>query len=218
MMKNTEWASVAYLQHSAYGSSESVRFNNNNAFITGYAATEEPTLGYNGGTSIAGNRNESTALDVDGTYTINYLNPSSVVASTTGNYSGIYDMSGGAWEYVMGVRSSLTSGNAGITDTNIDSKYYDVYGESSSNSDYKHRVLGDGTIEFGPFQDFRDPDNISRHKSSWYYDYADFIYSAFPWFTRGGSLGDGITSGVFAFYRRTGGAEASFSFRLVLAI
>ena len=216
MMKNTEWGAVAYLQHSVYGSATSVRINNNNAYITGYAGVEEPTLGYNGETSIEGNRNESTSLGSDGTYTINYLNPLSQVASTTGNYSGIYDMSGGAWEYVMGVRSSITSGSAGIT-TSINSKYYDVYGASSSDTDYKHRILGDGTTEFGPFQDFRDPDGNNRHKSSWYYDYAGFIHSANPWFNRGGNWYFGVTSGAFAFNHNTGGTNANISFRLVLA-
>ena len=117
MMKNTEWGSVAYLQHSAYGSQASVRINNNSSYITGYAATEEPTLGYAGGTSTAGNRIESTALGVDATYSVNYLNSKSLVASTTNNYSGIYDMSGGAWEYVMGYTTGATTvgGTSGIT-------------------------------------------------------------------------------------------------------
>ena len=74
MMKNTELGAVAYLQHSIYGSQTSVRVNNNSAYITGYAGTEEPTLGYNNGTSIDGNRVESTVLGVDGTHTVNYLN------------------------------------------------------------------------------------------------------------------------------------------------
>ena len=110
MMKNTEWGAVAYLQHSAYGSQASVRINNNTAYITGYAGTEEPTKGYNtNGTSVVGNRVESTSLGVDGTYTVNYLNTSSGVASTTGNKSGIYDMSGGAWDYVMGYTTGATT-------------------------------------------------------------------------------------------------------------
>ena len=127
-------------------------------------------------------------------------------------------MSGGSWEYVMGVRSSIDSGSAGITDTTIATKYYDVYGDTTSDTDYKHRILGDGTSEFGPFQNLRDPDNNNRHKSSWYYDYADFIYSAKPWFDRGGHWNFGVTSGAFAFGNFTGGANAGMSFRLVLAI
>ena len=136
MMKNTEWGAVAYLQHSTYGSRASVRANNNSAYITGYAATEEPTLGYNNGTSIDGNRNESTTLGVDGTYTINYLNANSGVASTTGNKTGIYDMSGGAWEYVAGYTTgaSTVGGSSGITSLYSNfftdstyTKYWDKY-------------------------------------------------------------------------------------------
>ncbi len=41
----------------------------------------------------------------------------------------------------MGVRSSI----ARITDVSIDSKYYDIYGATSSDTDYKQ----DGTSEFG---------------------------------------------------------------------
>ena len=41
---------------------------------------------------------------MDGTYTVNYKNNASNVATTTSNRSGIYDMSGGALgKYVMGV-------------------------------------------------------------------------------------------------------------------
>ena len=47
MMKNTEWGAVAYLQHSVYGSQVSVRINNNNSYITGYQANDEPTCRIN---------------------------------------------------------------------------------------------------------------------------------------------------------------------------
>lgn len=217
MMKNTEWGAVAYLQHSKYGSATKVRINNNSAFVTGYAGTEEPTLGYNVGTSIAGNRNENKAPYTDGTYTKNYLNPESQVASTTGNYSGIYDMSGGAWEYVMGVRSSISSGNGGISG-NIETKYYDLYGASPNNSSYQYRILGDGTSEFGPFWSKKDPDNAIRYKSSWYNDYAHFVQFSASWFGRGTNYHHGVDSGVFAFGHHSGAADPSLSFRIVLAI
>ena len=102
MMKNTEWGAVAYLSHSKYGSQTSVRINNNISYLTGYAAIKEPTCGSTGVNEEC-NKYESTNPGLDGSYTINYQNPLSVVASTTGNYSGVYDMSGGSWEYVMGV-------------------------------------------------------------------------------------------------------------------
>ena len=224
MMKNTEWGSIAYLQHSAYGSMTSVRINNNKAYITGYAGTEEPTLGYAGGTSTAGNRIESTSLGADATYSVNYLNSKSVVASTTNNYSGIYDMSGGSWEYVMGYTTGATTvgGSSGITSLypNFFSdstylKYWDKY-TSTANTNFNNRILGDATGEMGPFGSEKDPDNGTRNKSSWYKDYAHFDTSSFPWFVRGGNRSHGTTSGVFAFYNSNGGTYALISFRIVL--
>ena len=223
MMKNTEWGSVAYLQHSKYGSMTSVRINNNLSYITGYAGTENPALAYSS-SSIVGNRYESTNLGRDGTYTINYLNQNSVVASTTNNYSGIYDMSGGALEYVMGYTTGATTvgDSSGITslysnffsDTSY-SKYWDKY-TSTANTNFNNKILGDATGEMGPFGRTDDPDGTPRNKSSWYKDYANFVHSSSPWLTRGGNCSDGTASGTFAFYSSIAGAYPGVSYRIVL--
>ena len=224
MMKNTEWGSVAYLQHSAYGSQASVRINNNSAFITGYAGNEEPTVGYNIGTSIAGNRIESTDLGKDGTYTVNYLNTNSIVASTTNNYSGIYDTSGSAWEYVMGYTTSATTagGNSSITSLYSNffsdsaySKYFDKY-TSTVNTNYNNRILGDATGEMGHFGSEKDPDGGTRNKSSWYKDYAYLVSSSTPWFARGGAWVNGIISGAFSTGFGPGYISDDKVFRIVL--
>ena len=225
MMKNTEWGAVTYLQHSKYGSGASVRVNNNSSYITGYAATVEPTLGYNNGTSIDGNRIEYTSLSQDGTYTINYLNPNSTVASTTSNYSGIYDMSGGAWDYVMGYTTGATTLGGSSTITSLYpnffsdsaySKYWDKY-TSTVNTNYNNRILGDATGEMGPFGSKLDLDNYSRNKSSWYKDYAEFILNSLSWFVRGATWDGGVSSGNFAFGYYTGDERSDFSYRIVLA-
>jgi|GEM_PF-715658 len=225
MMKNTEWGAVTYLQHSKYGSGASVRVNNNSSYITGYAATVEPTLGYNNGTSIDGNRIESTSLSQDGTYTINYLNPNSTVASTTSNYSGIYDTSGGAWDYVMGYTTGATTLGGSSTITSLYpnffsdsaySKYWDKY-TSTVNTNYNNRILGDATGEMGPFGSKLDLDNYSRNKSSWYKDYAEFILNSLSWFVRGATWDGGVSSGNFAFGYYTGDERSDFSYRIVLA-
>ena len=224
MMKNTEWGSIAYLQHSKYGSMTSVRINNNKAFITGYAGTEEPTLGCSG-LSISGNRMESTTLGVDGTYSVNYLNNKSIVASTTNNYSGIYDMSGGAWEYVIGYTTGATTvgGSSGITSLypnfftdSIYSKYWDRY-TSTVFTNYNNRILGDAIGEMGPFGSEKDPDNGTRYRSSWYKGYAIFANSSGPWIERGGSWHHGNASGIFTFGTTPGGTYINDSFRIVLA-
>ena len=219
MMKNTEWGSVAYLQHSAYGSQASVRINNNSSYITGYAATVEPTLGYNG-TSINGNRQEATSLGKDGTYTINYLNQKSVVASTTNNYTGIYDTSGGAWEYAMGHTTSATiiGGSSSITNLypnffsdNTYSKYWDRY-TSTSNTNYNDRILGDAIGEMGPFFSVN-----GYSTASWYNDYSSFIYPEISWISRGGFYQHGVGSGIFSTSGRTGDFATYLSYRIVLA-
>ena len=223
MMKNTEWGSVAYLQHSKYGSMISVRINNNSSYITSYASTSEPTLGYNG-TSIDGNRYESTGLGADGTYTINYLNQKSVVASTTNNYSGIYDMSGGAWEYVMGYTTGATTvgGSSSITSLYSDFfndsnylKYWDKY-TSTVKMDYNNRILGGATGEMGPFE-FENTVSDTRYKSSWHKNYAYFATSSSSWFIRGGGFDCGTESGLFSFSSDNGGIRAHISYRIVLA-
>ena len=224
MMKNTEWGSVAYLQHSIYGSQASVRINNNSAFITGYAGTNEPMLGYNG-TSIDGNRHESTSLSQDGTYTVNYLNQKSVVASTTDNYSGIYDMSGGAWEYSIGytIKSTSSGDLSGITSLYSDFfsdnsylQYWDRY-TSTIYTNYNNRIFGDATGEMGPFGSEEDADGSTRNKSSWYKNYTRFTNSSNPWFAHGGNWDGGTGSGIIAFSDTSGGAYANSSYRIVLA-
>ena len=224
MMKNTEWGSVAYLQHSKYGSGASVRINNNSSYITGYAATVEPTLGYNNGTSIDGNRIESTSLSQDGTYTINYLNKNSVAASTTNNYTGIYDMSGGTWEYVMGYTTGATTvgGSSDITSlySNFFSdssylKYWDKY-TTTVNTNYNNRILGDAVGEMGPFQSEKTSDGTNRIKSSWYGDHANFADLYGPWLIRSGYWNYGSEAGAFAFGHYTGDI-LNCSYRIVLA-
>ncbi len=112
MMKNTEWGAVAYLTQSKYGrcteedgktTCEEVRINNVDTYITGSSAKEEPTCGYTGTKESCNWYETIDRLYMDGGHSNNYYNQESKEASTTGNYSGIYDMSGGAWEYVMGV-------------------------------------------------------------------------------------------------------------------
>ena len=223
MMKNTEWGAVAYLQHSAYGSQASVRINNNEAYITGYASTTEPTTGPTS-SSTSTNRHESTSLGVDGTYTVNYLNNNSSVASTTGNKTGIYDMSGGAWEYVAGYTTgaSTVGGSSGITSLYSNfftdstyTKYWDKY-TSTTNTQYNNKILGDATGEMGPFGSEKDPDGGTRNKSSWYGDYAFFTNLSSSWFIRSGYWITGTESGIFAFYGITGESYYYITYRIVL--
>ena len=218
MMKNTEWGSVAYLQHSVYGSQASVRINNNEAYITGYASTTEPTTGPTS-SSIDGNRRESTALGSDGTHTLNYLNSNSSVASTTGNRTGIYDMSGGSRECVAGYTTGATTvgGTSKITslysnffNDSTYTKYWDKY-TSTTTTQFNNRILGDATGEVGPFN------NLNNYVcGSWYYDYAEFVFTTDSWFDRGGGSNYGIGGGILAFDNTAGSTYTAVTYRIVL--
>ena len=108
-MKNTEWGAVAYLTQSQYGRCKDnkcteVRINNSGSYITGMSATLEPTCGYTESNETCNWYGGPTDLNVLESGNIKgYYLTASQESSTTGNYSGIYDMSGGSWEYVMGV-------------------------------------------------------------------------------------------------------------------
>ena len=221
MMKNTEWGAVAYLQHSIYGSATSVRINNNSDFLTGYQGNVEPTCGY------TGIHEECNRYCNDNSCNIAY--PSSVLASTTGNITGIYDLAGGSWEYVMGVmvdengkpmsgmNSLLNSGFNGTfgcpdcyNDTSEltelttgldfpDSKYYDNYKYSLSKENTQNRILGDATGEIGPFEINATNPSNLRINSSWYHDDGGVIFLESVWEMRSSMYSNGMETGVFAF-------------------
>jgi len=242
MMKNMEWGAVAYLQHSIYGSRESVRMNNNSSYITGYAANNEPTCGYTGT-----NETCNKYCD-DGTCNQPYNTSVGYTASTTRNVSGIYDMAGGSWEYVMGVmldeagnpvsgRNNLynsgfngtltcpTCDTASGNDSSITNitngyewpevKYYDTYSYQNNDEHYERRILGDATGETGSFGTTRYLAE-SRVVNSWYNDEAYFVCSAIPWFVRGAAPTYGVYTGIFTFSNHYGAPWDHLSFRVVL--
>ena len=226
MMKNTEWGAVAYLSHSKYGIKDSQgnistpRINNNSNYVTGYAGTEEPTTATSP-SSIEGNIYEKINPGLDGEYTVNYYNPSSVIASTTGNYSGIYDMSGGTAEYVMGNinnspgESSVTTIISDFYQNSMWNKYVDKYASAASMA-YSNRILGDATGEMGPFYMEAELTGSTNFKSSWYQDYAHFIIEGWPWFFRGFAYNGGTSAGIFAM-NSINGVNGEISFRITLA-
>ena len=207
MMKNIEWGAVAYLSHSKYGLGYEVNINNNSSYKTGYSALSVTNQQTYPGTSGDGQ-----------TYNSAYNTEVGYLASTSGNISGVYDMSGGALEYVSSYIIGKP-GSSGFSTTilaNYDSKYFDVYNASSAVTTYQYRILGDATGEMGPFKSYLDGDNNSRYHSSWYGDFSYFVDSSYPWFVRGGLYTDGVLAGAFYFDRNTGGTHRDVGFRLVL--
>ncbi len=237
MMKNSEWGAAAYLSHSKYGVNREVYINNSSSYYTGRS-------GGNVGGSTPINKtytdqSATTQYNTYGYYTwdgylLNYnTNTNSStrdltkVASTTGNITGIYDMSGGA-EYVMGVfansdgqlwSGNSTSSNSGFTGllgssgTSYtgtafpDSKYYDVYKASSGTTISVLTACNSGVCYGHGLSEVRN----------WYGDFVLFVDASNPWFRRGGFYDDGTNAGAFNFYVNSGRAFINGSFRSVVS-
>ena len=207
MMKNTEWGAVAYLSHSKYGINTEVRINNNSSYITGYAATDSADESKYPGDS-----------GTDASVTLPYNTSTGYKASTTGNITGIYDMSGGAHEYMASLRSE-TYGGSGFNATTLktyNSKYYNEYDKTSEMTTYSKRILGDATGEMGLFYYYQDSDNNSRPHNGWYANYSYFVNVSTPWTYRGGRYNFGVLAGQFAFGHEAGSLYNYVGFRLVL--
>ena len=176
MSKNNEWGAVAYLTQSIYGRCTSsttcteVGINSNVNKQTGYGAP----AGSN--TSVA-----------TGTYNMT----SGKDASTTKTIYGIYDMSGGANEYVMGVYNK-TIGSSGFNSL-PDEKYYNNYTVTS----YSGHAL--------------------TETQEWYWDSAGYVESSYPWYSRGGTFVDSSNAGVFKFTQANGGRGDYMSFHVVIS-
>ena len=191
MMKNMEWGAVAYLSHSKYGINKEVALNSNESYTTGCGPQSE------GSTS-------------SGTICNAYTTTLGQSASTTGNVYGIYDMSGGTDEYVMGnivnPSGAMFSSSSGFT-TYPESKYYDKYSYVESETGYTKGKLGDATKEMAP---------TSSSFSTWYSEYASFPGSGYSWFVRGGYCINGVVAGLFYFSDNDGSAYFNYSARAVV--
>ena len=222
MMKNSEWGAVAYLSHSRYGANREKYINNSSGIYTG-------RRGGNVGRSTAINtvytsQTSTSQYNTYGFYTWDgYLleyntNTKSTtrdlnkVASTTGNITGVYDMSGGAYEYVMGYYSpagstwgATSSGDYAGFSSQPNSKYYDDYTATNS------LTACNGGICYGH--------GLSEVRG-WYGDYAYFVDASDPWFLRGGGyIYIGVSgAGTFTFNHISGSAYNSRAARSVLVV
>ena len=149
-------------------------------------------------------------LDYD-TNTKSTTKDMSKVASTTDNIYGVYDMSGGSYEYTM-ANMVDTDGTTMVpsfsdfrTTTYPDAKYYDKYSYSTSYTSRKRSKLGDGIKEIY---------NTSIY--GWYRDHSGLAYSSSPWFLRGGYYSIGSSAGVFYSHYDDGNSYSFGSSRSVI--
>lgn len=208
MSKNTEWSAVSYLAQSKYGLVFlNIAHNNSSKKYTGRSS---------GGSAGPGGTNTD-----EGTLKYNTELSSSMLASTKHNVYGVYDMSGGASENVMGNYGALDSNLFGFNKNwfQENKKYFDLYTDLDiKNGSYKGHGIG-------------------NEVSGWYNDnnanFNNTLVDGFlelPWLTRGGSYADfgkfnkssnGTssivgTSGLFSYWTIYGDSSFFNGFRTVL--
>ena len=203
LMKNSEWGAVAYLTQSRYGRNNHeismnlyYKDNINNAKLTGI-----------GGKSENNQFNTESGMDT----------------STTGNVYGIYDLSGGNWEYTSGLYSKNTNDYGNELYANTLSKKYTKDDENSQLPANSSRYV---TIYPINSELIGDDGSIDKHyliwdkiygdavfetsaqcgaNTGWYNDRADMdsnIGECF--FSRGGASATGVGAGIYTFGDDTG--------------
>ena len=223
LMKNSEWGAVAYLTHSKYGRNENeiainnyYKDKNNYAKITGFS------------TGLT----QNIAVNTDEDYDNRYNGKNGMLSSTTGNIYGIYDLSGGNWEYVSGIYSIFGTGNLESLYNNVQyTRNGNLLNKLPNNDDSTKDVTVYPTTDKG-----KDDANITIHYEDWKNMYGDALYETsgkvpscngawnkdlavdeyyqnthYPAFMRGGSSCDDFSnnesSGIFAFDEGGGAYE-----------
>ncbi|MDD4411888.1 MAG: type II secretion system protein, partial [Bacilli bacterium] len=235
MMKNDEWGAVAYLSMSTYGLNNEIYKNNSSDCYTGRSGgnvggSQKKISGvneymdtgfytYDG--KCATTTTIVTGIDAGCTTINNILSDTSLSykASTTGNIYGIYDMSGGSWEYVMGNYNNysgyLATENSGFNGPNgydgttvttgLDfpiTQYYNLYTTNDA------ATACNGGICYG---------HALSEANNWHGDANYMVYVNGPWSVRGGDYSATAEAGAFYFSNYTGSAAADGSARIVVA-
>jgi len=227
MMKNMDWGAVAYLSSSKYGlyTDENTCANSdNNITVTLKDGSEANRCEiwinphYSSYTRYSGCSGTTMDSDIqatciewnDATYGGN--------ASTTGNMTGVYDMNGGGYEYVMGnVNTSgseetyyLNNATYAPDLSDDDLKYVDIYSNNTlSGIKHENGKLGDATKE--------TLKTYGGREGSWFGSTSLLPFDKSEiWIARGGLYSQTTKAGIFGFYRGSGSASDNYTFRIVL--
>ena len=208
LIKNTEWGALVYLSYSKYGKAgnpsyagleKQIRINNNNQYITGCGADSQKAAG-------------STTCNT-------YETASGQAASTTGNITGIYDTSGGAWEYVSNTMKDSTGTNMIVGATGFDQvnlnkigflgKYMNTYNYNDNWENRSGGQLGDATREMGPF---------NGGTGAWYTAYSHFVWNSSnsAYLERGGYFGSTNYAELAAYSHHAGKENTQAGYRITI--
>ncbi len=210
MVNSNDWGAATYLSASKYGAGyNGVQINSqnqsqsNSCSVTGCGPQASGnTSAYSDGGTL-GTQQACSSSDPQRAYngTLGQL------ASTTNNSTGIYDMSGGAWEYTAGTYTT------NLNESGVSSEYGDYFG-AKAHPPYVN------TYNFGAPNGctFATCGGQALYETlGWNGQRTDTLDSTYVWFVRGLAAGHGSSAGVFALYLNAGSTNDSrHAFRVAL--
>jgi hypothetical protein len=231
IFNNNDWGAVAYLSQSLYGVCTNANCSvSGNPITTMTPAAGEVQKIWNNGVSDCSSGTGRTGYGAGGksetcignTYNANNLwfTDNGVLASSTGNATGVYDLAGGVWEYTLGVYNS-TMGSSGISA--FDAKYMNNYPNpplANSVNDIFNGRYNFANMPSSMGQAFAETGGTaSATAGMWNADYATSVSVSYPWSNRGAhsNIVAGAGSGVFAANGSTGGANTTIGSRLLVS-
>ena len=269
MLKNSEWGAVAYLASSIYGAGIDEETGESNVSINSARPTTSADAdGYPSSDGITGCGPKDVDRSTDyyssittstgevplpalssshiedplacGDTAHSYIGDIGVLASTTNNVYGIYDMSGGASEYLMGNLTGYDdrseSSKASFTRNPIKPPYVDLYKESphgnfasgannnpiswssATSEDYwNNDVCTWNTCGGHALHETKLYQSVSSFDQSWSGGYSYFAISYRRWFLRGGHVVSGSSAVLFDSNNMTGNSSGVDGFRAVLS-
>lgn len=213
MLKNSEWGAVAYLTHSKYGRNgqevtiNNVSANNTNTIhaVTGYGASS---------TNASTDTSRTLATLLTENQAGSWTTTQGQTASSTGNIYGIYDLSGGTWEWTAGY---IASGDS-----------YTSYGGSlkGDSTKYKTKYVGTSDTDTINYNMNLNPTRLGEAIwetssggtgfKSWNGDYSNFWINTRSFSVRSGAWSNTSGAGVFTFLSGNGFCVHDVGFRPVL--
>ena len=138
LIKNSEWGAVAYLCYSDYGSVPQI-----NAAGTIKKTPYWYTYDMYTGQGPKANKNKDSYPKEDNSN--NYSTTNGMLASTTGNTTGVYDMNGGALEYVAAYidngNSNLNAGGKYFINRQINEAYTSLWDKYEASQEEKDNQI-----------------------------------------------------------------------------
>ncbi len=240
MIKNDEWGAVAYLSQSKYGKHGNPDYSGRYEEIYQNKSAEYITGNSNGAPSQSETAPKQHAYN-NLTKLGEGQGQAGPGASTTGNVYGVYDMSGGAWEYVMGVLSYYEdpylpmSGNSTTSNSGFTGKVYEnneytnfinepalPFPKEKYYNLYKVGTTADTMPKTSDLNNSLKACNgricygqALSETLGWYDDYNGFVSNDGPWSVRGCGRSYATDAGIFA-SAQSGGNAFSHGSRFAL--